>query len=151
MKVILLEDVKSLGKADDIVEVSSGYANNMLFKKKLALEATPANLNSVKMRKKTEAEKLQKEYDDAVLNAKAMEGRVFELPMKCGEGNRLYGAVTGMDIAKAIEASGFKVDKRNISIDSHIKTLGEYDAEIRLHSKVSVKIRLHVVDIGKHK
>ena len=151
MKVILLEDVKSLGKADDIVEVSSGYANNMLIKKKLALEATPANLNSVKMRKKTEAEKVQKEYEDAVRSGKEMDGKIFELPMKCGEGNRLYGAVTAMDVARVIEASGFKVDKRDISIDSHIKTVGEYDAEIKLHNKVTVKVRLHVTDLGRQK
>ena len=148
MKVILLEDVKSLGKADDIVEVSAGYANNMLFKKKLALEATPENLNSVKMRKKAEAEKLAKEYELAVQNGKLMEGKTFDLQMKCGEGNRLYGAVTAMDVAKAMETAGFKVDKRNISIDNHIKVLGVYDAEIKLHSKVSVKVKLNVKSIS---
>ncbi len=151
MKVILLEDIKTLGKADDIVEVSAGYANNMLIKRKLALEATPANINSVKMRKKTEAEKLAREYEEAVRAGKEMEGRIIELPMKCGEGNRLYGAVTAMDVAKAFEASGYPVDKRNIEFDPHIKTLGDYDAQIRLHSKVTVKVRLRVTDLGKKK
>ncbi len=149
MKVILLEDVRTLGKTDDIVEVSPGYANNFLFKRKLALEATPGNLNIVKLRKKTEQEKARQEYDDAVKYASEIDGKVFELPMKCGDGNRLYGAVTGMDVARVIEAAGYKVDKRNITIETHIKTLGLYDAEIKLHSKVSAKIKLSIVDAGK--
>lgn len=149
MKVILLEDVKSLGKADDIVEVNPGYGNNFLIKKKLALEATSENLNSVKMRKKTAEEKARLEYEEALRSAEVMSGKVFELPMKCGEGSRLYGAVTGMDVARAAEAAGFRVDKRNITINSHIKTLGLYDAEIKLHNKVSVNIKLNIVDAGK--
>lgn len=149
MKVILLEDVRTLGKTDDIVEVSPGYANNFLFKRKLALEATPGNLNIVKLRKKTEQEKARQEYDDAVKYASEIDGKVFEMPMKCGDGNRLYGAVTGMDVARVIEAAGYKVDKRNITIETHIKTLGLYDAEIKLHSKVSAKIKLSIVDAGK--
>lgn len=151
MKVILLEDVRNLGKADDIVEVAPGYANNFLIKKNIALEATPENLNSVKMRKKTEKQKQKQEHEDAIKAAEKINGMVFEIPMKCGEGERLYGAVTGMDVAKSIEEAGFKVDKRNINIISNIKTLGEYDAEIKLHNKVTAKVKLKITDIKDKK
>lgn len=144
MKVILLEDVKSLGKADDIVDVNPGYANNFLIRKKMALEATPENLNSVKMRKKTEKQRQHQEYEDALETAEKIKDIVFEIQMKCGEGGKLYGAVTGMDIADAILKAGFKVDKRNITILSHIKSIGLYDAEVKLHNKVNAKIKIKV-------
>lgn len=149
MKVILLQDVKSLGKAQDIVEVSTGYANNMLFKKNLALEATPSNLNSIKIKKKAEAAKAQREIDTAIEMARQMQNKVFNLPVKCGEGGRLYGAVTSMDIAQAIGQAGYKVDKRGITIPVNIKNLGEYEAEIKLHSQVTTKIRINIAEKAK--
>lgn len=149
MKVILLQDVKSLGKADDIVEVSTGYANNMLFKKNLALEATTSNLNSIKMRKKAEVAKIQRELETAIAMGKEMQDRVFSLPMKCGEGGRLYGAVTSMDVANAIGKAGYKVDKRGITVTSHIKNIGEFDVEVKLHTKVITKVKIKVVEAEK--
>ena len=148
MKVVLLADVKGLGKIDDIVNVSPGYANNFLFKKQLALEATPQNLHDVKMRKKSEDEKAQQAYEDAKVLAEELEGKSFDLAMKCGEGGRLYGSVTGADIADVISKAGYRVDKRNITVESHIKNLGTFDAKIKLHSKVSVGIKLNIVDIN---
>ncbi len=149
MKVILLQDVKSLGKADDIVEVSTGYANNMLFRKNLALEATPSNLNSIRMKKKAEAAKQQRDLENAIAMGKEMQDKVFDLPMKCGEGGRLYGAVTSMDVADAIGKAGYKVDKRGVTVTSHIKNAGEFDVEIKLHAKVTTKVRIRVLDAGK--
>jgi large subunit ribosomal protein L9 len=149
MKVILLQDVKSLGKAEDIVDVSTGYANNMLFKKNLALEATPSNLNSIKIKKKAEAARIQRELETAIAMGKEMQDKVFLLPMKCGEGGRLYGAVTSMDVANAIGKAGYKVDKRGITVISHIKSVGEFDVEIKLHTKVSTKVKIKVVEEGK--
>lgn len=149
MKVILLQDVKSLGKADDIVEVSTGYANNMLFKKNLALEATTSNLNSIKMRKKAEAAKTQRELETAIAMGKEMQDKVFTLPMKCGEGGRLYGAVTSMDVANAIGKAGYKVDKRGITVTSHIKNIGEFDVEVKLHTKVATKVKIRVIEAEK--
>ncbi|MHB1484593.1 MAG: 50S ribosomal protein L9 [Saccharofermentanales bacterium] len=149
MKVILLQDVKSLGKAQDIVEVSTGYANNMLFKKNLALEATTSNLNSIKIKKKAEAAKAQRELETAIATGKEMQSKVFTLPVKCGEGGRLYGAVTSMDIAQAIGQAGYKVDKRGITIPVNIKNLGEYEAEIKLHTQVTTKVKINVVEIPK--
>ncbi len=145
MKVILLEDVKSLGKADDIVNVNDGYARNFLFKKNLALEATASNLNSVKNRKKAENARAAQKLEDAKVSAAKLEGKTFTLPVKCGEGGRLYGAVTAMDIAGALEKQGFEVDKRGINIKQAIKALGSFDVEVKLHSDVTAKITVQVV------
>lgn len=147
MKVILIKDVKGLGKIDDIVEVSDGYARNLLFRQNLALEATPANLNTVKTRKKAEAAKAMRERQQAVEVGERLKGQVFTMPVKCGEGGRLYGAVTAMDVAAAMEKQGMKVDKRTITLPEHIKTCGLHEAEIRLHQDVTVKFQLNVVPL----
>ena len=149
MKVILLQDVKSLGKAEDIVEVSTGYANNMLFKKNLALEATPSNLNSIKIKKKAEAARIQRELESAIVMGNSMQDKVFVLPMKSGEGGRLYGAVTSMDVANAIGAAGYKVDKRGITVTTHIKNVGEFDVEVKLHPKVTTRVKIKVIEAEK--
>jgi len=146
MKVILLQDVKALGKADDIVEVSAGYANNLLFKKNLALEATPTNLNSIKIKKKADEARAQRQYQEALDKAKEMEDKVFTHYIKCGEGKKLYGAVTAIDVAKVLSDAGYDLDKRSITIDTHIKTVGEYIAEVKLHNKVTAKIKFNVAE-----
>lgn len=145
MKVILLKDVKDLGKTDDIVEVNDGYARNFLFRQKLALEATPANLNSVKMRKNAENARQARELENARQVASRINGQLFTLPVKCGQGGRLYGAVTAMDIAGALANAGHKVDKRGILIQQAVKTLGDYDVDIRLHAEVTARIQIRVV------
>jgi large subunit ribosomal protein L9 len=145
MKVILLKEVKDLGKPDDIVEVHDGYARNFLFRQLLALEATPANLNVVKTRKQAESARITRELTQARQLASQINGQLIVLPMKCGEAGRLYGAVTAMDIAAALERSGYKVDKRGIMIHQPIKALGDYEVDIRLHSEVNVKVQIRVV------
>jgi large subunit ribosomal protein L9 len=145
MKVILLQEVKGLGKADDIVAVHDGYARNFLFKQNLALEATPANLNVVKTRKTAEKARHDRELSQARATADQIGGQCFTLPIKCGEGGRLYGALTTMDIAAALIKAGHKVDKRDISLPTPVKTLGDYEAEIRLHTDVTARITIRVV------
>ncbi len=144
MKVILLQDVKGHGKADDIVEVNDGYARNFLFKKNLALEATPANLNSIKIKKSAEAAKAERELEEAREVGSRLKDQIFTLPVKCGEGGRLYGAITSMDVAAVLEKSGYSVDKRNITIKTQIKNLGDFEADVKLHPKVTVKIGIKV-------
>ncbi len=144
MKVILLQEVKGLGKPDDIVNVNDGYARNFLFHKELALEATPANLNVVKTRKQAEQRRQEKALAEAHETAAKIEGKRFTIPIKCGEGGRLYGSLTSMDIASALQKAGFKVDKRGISIQSPVKTLGDYDVDVRLHADVSVRIMIRL-------
>lgn len=145
MKVILLKDVKDVGKVDDIVDVNDGYARNFLFRQKLALEATAANLNSVRNRKKAEEARAARELSEARQTASRINGQLYTMPVKCGDGGRLYGAVTAMDVAAALAKAGFKVDKRGITIHQAIKTLGEYEVDVRLHTDVSAKIQIRVI------
>ena len=145
MKVILLKEVKGLGKADDIVEVSDGYAHNFLIRQQLALESTPANLNVVKTRKQAEAARTARELTEARTMAAQLQGQVFNMTMKCGEGGRLYGAVTAMDVANALAKAGFKVDKRGITIRQVVKSLGEFDVDVRLHTDVTAKVQIKVI------
>ena len=147
MKVVLIKDVKGLGKPDDIVEVQDGYARNFLFRQKLALEATPENLNTVKTRKKAEAAKAERERQEAIDTGERLKGQVFTLQVKCGEGGRLYGAVTAMDVAAAMAKENMKVDRRNITLPDQIKACGLYDAEVRLHQDVNVKFQINVVPL----
>lgn len=144
MKVILLQDVKGLGKTDDIVEVSDGYARNLLFRKNLALESTPANLNTIKLRKGSQAEKSRRELEEAKANGALLSGRHVVLEMKAGEGGRLYGAVTAMDVASALAKDGFHVDKKNVIIKNPIKAVGSFEVSLKLHTEVLTTIMVDV-------
>lgn len=144
MKVILLEDVKSLGKADAIVDVSDGYARNFLFKKKLALEATAENLNSVKIKKKAQAAAAQRELEEAQNLGRELLDKSFTLKMKTGEGGRLYGALTAQEVAGALAQAGYKIDKRNITLGTPLKNVGSTTATLKLHNQVKVDITIVV-------
>ena len=144
MKVILITDVKGLGKTDDVVEVNDGYARNLLFKKNLALEATPVNLNAIKLKKGSMAEKARRELIEAKENGKKLAEHRISILMKAGEGGRLYGAVTAMDIAASLEKQGFKIDKKHIIIKNPIKAVGSFEVTLKLHPEVSVDISIDV-------
>ena len=144
MKVILLKDVKSLGKAGEIVNASDGYARNMLFPKGLAKEATPGNIKALENKKAAEAAR-QAELKAEALKLKAeLADKVLELKSKGGEGGRLFGAVTNADVAAALKADGYDIDKKKISIPNPIKMAGTHKAEIKLYTEVSVIIQVHV-------
>ena len=145
MKVILLKDVRGLGKEDAILEVKSGYARNFLLPSGAALEATRENLNSVKQRKKAQAAKAARELAEARELAGKLEGLKLRLEAKAGDGERLYGAVTASDVAEALQRAGHQVDRRGIRIDTPIKSVGEYEVPIRLYTDVNVTIRVEVV------
>lgn len=145
MKVILLQDVRSLGKTGEIVKVSDGYARNMLFPKNLAKEATAGNIKALENKKAAEAEKKAEQKAEAEQIKAALADEVIELKSKGGEGGRLFGAVTNVDIAAAIKAQkGFDIDKKKISIPSPIKTAGEHTAEIKLFTDVNVTVTVNV-------
>lgn len=148
MKVILLEDVKGLGKANDIVEVSDGYARNFLYKKNLALESTPSNMNAIKLKKGSLAEKARRELAEAQETGRMLSGQAVTLEMKTGEGGRLYGAVTAMDIAAALAKKGYKVDKKQITIKNPIKMIGTCEVGLRLHAEVTVNITVDVTSLS---
>ena len=145
MKVILLEDVRSLGKTGDIVKVNDGYARNMLFPKGLAKEATAGNIKALENRKAAEAERQAELKAEAEAIKEKLENQIIELNSKGGEGGRLFGAVTNVDVAKAIkEQKNFDIDKKKIQISAPIKTVGEHEATIKLYTDINAKVKINV-------
>ncbi len=145
--MILLQDVKSLGKKGEIVEASESYARNVLLKKGLGKEATGKNLNDLKLQK-ANAEKVAKEnLAAAEALAKEMKGREIRVAVKAGEGGRVFGSVSSKEIAEEIQKQlGYEVDKKKIVLDAPIKTLGVTQVSIKLHTKVTTEILVHVVE-----
>ena len=148
MKVILLQDVKALGKKGEIVEVSEGYARNMLLKKGMGKEATGQNMNDLKLQK-ANAEKVARENLEAAEKLeKEMSGREIKIAVKTGEGGRVFGSVSSKEIAEEIKKQlGYDVDKKKIQMDNPIKALGVTNVSIKLHTKVTAEIRVHVVEL----
>lgn len=145
MKVILLQDVKSVGKKGDMVELSEGYARNFIIPKKLGVEATNASKNDLKLQKANE-EKIAKEQYEAALALKAeVEEMLVEVTMKSGEGGRTFGSISSKEIAKAVSDQYKKeIDKKKISMQDAIKSLGTHEVTVKLHPKVTAKLRVHV-------
>ena len=145
MKVILLEDVKTLGKKGIIVTVSDGYARNALFPKKLALEATPKNVNDLKLKKAYEDKKAKTQLEKAKEFAVELEDKSVSIRIKMGEGGRAFGSVSTKEIAEAAkEQLGYDLDKKKIHLSSPIKELGETSVDIKLHPKVIAKLKLNI-------
>lgn len=146
MKLILQQDVKSLGKKGDILEVSEGYARNYLLPKSLAIPATNENVNIIKQKKSSEAHKQQKLLEEAKLLACQLNKVALKLSIKIGEGGRVFGSITSKDIADVLEAQyGLVVDKRKIELKEAIKKLGAYSVNIKLHPDVSSAVGVNVV------
>ena len=145
MEVILKERVEKLGSKGDVVRVSDGYARNFLFPKKLAVLATPANRVQIEQEKAVAVRREAKEKVEAEGLAQQLVKISIKLGRKVGENNVLYGSVTTMDIAEALEAQGFKIDKRKIDLDDHIKTLGQFSVPVKLHREVTVPISVEVL------
>lgn len=147
MKVILLKDVKGTGKKGEIKEVSDGYARNFLLKKKFAVEASNTNVKELDEKKKSQERKETIAYEEAVLMGKQMEEVSIKIATKAGEGGRLFGSITSKEIAEQLKnQKGIEVDKRKISLDEPIRTLGSRFIEIKIHQKVTTKIRVDVVE-----
>ena len=150
MKVILLEDVKSLGRKDEVKEVSDGYARNFLFKKHLAQPADKANLNSLNHELKLKAQREQAQKERAEKIKKELSGKVVKVPAKAGEAGRLFGSVTTSDVSEALAQMGYEVDKRKIELPEAIKTVGGgHKAVLRLFSNIQTTIDIEVYDAGK--
>jgi len=145
MKVFLKEDVKSLGKIGDVVNVSDGYARNFLLPQKLAVEANTKNIKEFEHNKRTIQEKAAKVRD----TNKALSDRISALTLtiraKAGEEDRLFGSVTSMDIAEALKAEGFDIDKKKIVLEEPIKRLGNFSAEVKVHHEISAAVKISVV------
>lgn len=146
MKVILLQDVKGLGKAGDLVNSKDGYARNFLFPKNLAVEANEENLKKWEERKKEEAKKIQQEIEAANELKEKLENLTVTLKVKTGSQGRLFGSITALDVANNLkEQYGIDIDKRKIELKENIKSLGNFEAEVKLYQDIAAKLKINVV------
>lgn len=147
MKVILLADVKALGKKGEIVNVNDGYARNALFPKKLAVEANAKNLNDLKLQNQHADKVAQENYEAALALAKELEDKKVVVKMKGGEGGRTFGSVSTKEIAAAAKAQfGLELDKKKMQLSEPIRSFGMTEVPIKLHPKVTGKFTVHVVE-----
>ena len=147
MKVILLEDVKSLGKKGEIVNVSDGYARNYVLPKKLGVEANSANMNDLKLQKANADKVAQEQLEAARELAEVLKTKEVVLKMKSGEGGRAFGSVSSKEIASAAKTQcGLEIDKKKIQLPEAIKALGVYEGNIKLHTKVTGQLKVKVVE-----
>ena len=147
MKVILKQDVKGHGKAGELCEVSDGYGRNYLLPRGLAVEANAQAMNELKNREQAKAFRQKQEQANAEASAKQMENLTVTIVTKAGANGRLFGAVTTKEIAEEIKkALGIEVDKRKIVLDTDIKQLGTYEAEVKLYTGISAKMKVQVVE-----
>lgn len=145
MIVILNRDIKGTGKAGDVVNVSDGYARNMLLPKGYATEATEGNIRNLEKQKAIAAEKKAEEKAAAVQTAEKISALSVEIKTKAGEGGRIFGSITSKDIADALKAQhNITVDKKKIQLDSPIKQTGEITVDIKLYSEVNAKLKVVV-------
>jgi len=145
MKVILTEDVKSLGKKGEIVEVSDGYARNFILKKKKGLEANSKNLNDLKLKKANDDKLAQEQYEAAQELGKKIEAGKIEMSIKTGEGGKAFGSIASKEIAAEVKQQmGLDIDKKKIQLKEAIKTLGAHSVPVKLHPKVTAELKVIV-------
>ncbi|MGB9780689.1 MAG: 50S ribosomal protein L9 [Caldanaerobacter sp.] len=145
MKVILVKDVKNVGKAGEVVNVSDGYGRNYLIPKGLAIEATESNLKMLNEKKKAEERKRQQELEQAKELAQKLSKVGVTLKVKAGENGKLFGSVTSKDVEEALKEKGFEIDRKKIVLPENIKTIGTYYAEVKLYQGVTAKVQVDVV------
>ena len=147
MKVILLQDVKGKGKKGQMLEVSDGYARNFMLPKKLAMEATPDAINTMRMNDKAAAEKAARERAEAMDISRKLRELIVTVTAKGGGNGRLFGAVTTQEIAAALEKqSGIKLDKRKIVLNENIKNVGTYTATCKLGYEITAPLTVKIVE-----
>ena len=150
MKVVLLKDVRNVGKRDDILTVSDGYARNFLFPQKLAAEATPGMLKEIERKRAAQDAREAEMRTEAMAKAELLKNKVIVLQVKCGEKGRLYGSVTSAEVAEALEKQhGIKADKRKIDLGDPIRETGIREISVWLYSGITTKMKLDVQPIQK--
>ena len=147
MKVILKEDVKSLGKKGQIVEVNDGYARNFILKKGKGVEATSKNLNDLKLQKANEDKIAQENYEAAQELGKKIEAGQIQVSIKTGEGGKAFGSVSSKEIAEEAKSQlGLDIDKKKIVLNDPIKAIGSFEVAVKLHKEVTAKLAVKVVE-----
>ena len=144
MKLILREDVYNLGKGGELVEVKAGYGRNFLIPRGLAVLANPKNIREVEHQKAVAAAKAAKLKASAEAVAKRLSDTPVTLRRKVGEQDKLYGSVTAMDLAEALAGRGVQIDRRSIDLPEPLKTLGDFEVGVKLHSEVVGKVKVKV-------
>ena len=144
MKVILLQDVKGKGKKGQMLEVSDGYARNFMLPKKLAIEATPDAINTMRMNDKATAERIAREKAEALETSKKLRAMTLVVKAKGGGAGRLFGAVTNAEIASALEKQGVKLDKRKIVLGENIKSVGTYTVTCKLGYEINAPLTVKI-------
>ncbi len=148
MKIILLEDIKTLGKKGDVAEVADGYGRSLI-KKKQAKEGTKQNLNDLKLQKKNDEKIEEGKLQEAIALGDSLRGKSITIPMKAGGDGKTFGSVSTKEIAEEIEKQlGAKVDKKKITVNEAVKSLGTYEVKIKLHRQVTTAINLKVVEMS---
>ena len=147
MKIVLLENVKKLGKNDEIVEVSDGYARNMIIPKGLGLPATAENLNNLKLKNKNEEKKEEHLRDIATKNKEIIEKTKIVLEIKAGANGKTFGSITSKEIADGINgACNIEVNRKDILLNESIKNIGVYDIKVKLHKDIFAIVKVEVVE-----
>ncbi|RUM91354.1 MAG: 50S ribosomal protein L9 [Thermodesulfatator sp.] len=145
MEVILNESLENLGKAGDIVNVANGYARNYLLPKGIAILADKKNLAKIEKQREAILKRAAKMKEEFEALASQLAGLDIEIPVKVGEEEKLYGSVTNLDIAKAIEEKGYEIDRKKIVLEEPIKALGEYEIPVKLSPDVTGTVKIKVV------
>src|SRR5882757_3889892 len=144
MQIILQEDIEKLGHRGDVVTVKPGYARNFLLPRKLAVEASAGNLKAIEKIRASLAKKTATEMDAAQKQSAALNGVELRFTRKTGENDQLFGSVTSGDIAEALEAQGFKIDKRQIQLHDPLKALGEFPVKIKVFRDVAAEVKVFI-------
>lgn len=148
MKIILLQDEKKLGKKGEIIEASEGYARNYIIPKKIGVEATPKNMNDLKLQKANEAKVAQEQLEAAQELAKVLETKQVVVKMKAGEGGKAFGSVSSKEIVAEFKAQhGIELDKKKIVLADSLKTFGNYEVAVKLHPQVTGKFTVKVTEL----
>lgn len=140
MKIILIEDVENLGRAGEIVEVADGYGRNYLIPKHLALAANVRNIKNLEHQKKVVESRVSREQEISRSLADKIDGTAVEVTARVGEEGKLFGSITSADIAEELVKNGFEVDRKQIQLDSVIKSIGEYRVKVRVASGMSAEV-----------
>ena len=146
MKVILKDNIKGVGKKDEIINASDGYARNFLLPKGLAVEANSENMSKLKAKENSAAYKKEQEKEEAEKIAKKLSGIQLKIPVKAGENGKIFGGVTAKEISEKLQSQhNFKVDKKKIDLKETIKQTGMFNIDLKLYEGVNAKLKIHII------